>query len=311
MFASHEYMFPRMAANPFSEYQGRCAMKMREKNGFIVRPAALPPGQSGVLLSVTPEEAGWKTIGFSVRRLAEGDVWSGSTGDHEVAIVVLGGRLTIDWGSGPQAIGKRENVFAGFPYAVHLPCLTSFEVRAKTIVELAESRVASHMKLNPRIFAPQDLDYEIRGGGNTTRQIVRIIRPETEADKLMMNEVYTPGGNWSSYPPHKHDTDNPPKECNLDEIYYFRIDHPDGFALLRQYHSAGTQDILATIRDGDLAPLRKGYHLVAVPPGYRVYYLAVLAGSACSLAASTDPRYLHLSKAEPAPDPRVPVVTSE
>jgi 5-deoxy-glucuronate isomerase len=113
----------------------------------------------------------------------------------------------------------------------------------------------------------------------------------------MMNEVYTPGGNWSSYPPHKHDYQNPPKESDLDELYYFRINDPDGFALFRQYDSTGAYDAAVTIRDGDLVILREGYHLVAAAPGYNVYYLAVLAGSERSLAASTDPRYDHLRNA--------------
>lgn len=286
-------------------------MKVDSDFDFLVRAAAVPPGQSGVLLSVTPEEAGWETLGFTVRRLVTGEVWKGSTDDHEAAIVVLGGKMTIDWGEGPQSIGQRENVFSGFPYSVYLPCGVSYEVRAESLVEFAESRVRSRKKLKPRIIAPASAGNEIRGGGDTTRQIVRIIRPEAEADKLMMNEVYTPDGNWSSYPPHKHDTLNLPAECDLDEIYYFRVDHPDGFALLRVYDSAGNQDQTATIRDGDMALLRGGYHLVAAPPGYRVYYLAVLAGAARSLAASTDPRYDHLKNAWSTHDPRAPLVNRE
>ena len=284
---------------------------MDKKYDFLFRPVAIPPGQSGILLSVTQEEAGWETIDFSVRCLAKGDVWEDGTGNHEAAIVVLGGKLTIDWGEGPQLIGKRENVFAGYPYVVYLPCGTSYEVRAESMVELAESRVRSELKLAPHLFTPPDLGCEIRGGGATTRQITRIIRPEAKADKLMMNEVYTPGGNWSSYPPHKHDCQNPPRESDLDELYYFRIDHPDGFALFRQYDSAGTYDAAVTIHDGDLVLLREGYHLVAAPPGYNVYYLAVVAGSQRSLAASTDPRYDHLRNAGTALDPRIPLVNRD
>jgi 5-deoxy-glucuronate isomerase len=286
-------------------------MKAERNCDFLVRQAAVPPDRSGVLISVAPEEAGWNTIGFSARRLAAGAVWQGSTSDHEAAIVVLSGRMSIDWGAGPRSIGKRHDVFSGYPYCAYLPCGTSFEVRAETVVEFAESRVRSQWKGKPHLFAPADLGCEIRGGGDTTRQIVRIIRPEYAADKLMMNEVYTPGGNWSSYPPHKHDTHNPPNEFDLDEIYYFRIDHPDGYALLRQYNDAGTRDVTVAVHDGDLALLREGYHLVAAPPGYRVYYLAVLAGSARALAACTDPRYAHLGKAWPLPDPRVPMVNRD
>jgi 5-deoxy-glucuronate isomerase len=280
---------------------------MEKHHGFLFRPSATPPSQSGVLLSVTPEDAGWETTGFSVRRLVAGDTWTGNTGQHEVVIIVLGGRLTIDWGEGARSIGERQHVFEGYPYAMYLPCHTSFEARAETMAELAEARAPSRMTLRPRLIAPADVECEVRGGGAMTRQISRIIRPEHEADTLMINEIYTPGGNWSSYPPHKHDTHNPPTELAMDEFYYFRTDHPDGYGLLRQYNAAGTEDDTVTVRDGDLVALRKGYHLVAAPPGYGVYYLAVLAGVTRSMAASTDPRYAHLSKNQGPADPRVPL----
>ena len=281
---------------------------MGQHHGFLFRPAAIPHDQSGELLSVAPEDAGWETTGFSARRLAAGDTWTGSTEHDEVALVVLGGRLSIDWGEGARSIGKREHVFAGYPYAVYLPSRTSFEVHAETLVELAEARAPSRAALRPRVIAPADVECEIRGGGSMTRQISRIIKPEHEADALMLNEVYTPGGNWSSYPPHKHDTHNPPHELAMDEFYYFRTDHPDGYGLLRQYNAAGTEDDTVTVRDGDLVALRKGYHLVAAPPGYNLYYLAVLAGVTRSMAASTDPKYAHVGKDQGPADPRVPLV---
>lgn len=276
---------------------------------FLVHPAPIPLGQSGVLLSITPEEAGWTSMGFTVRRLIDQEVWQTTTGDHEAAIVVLGGTMTIDWGAGPHAIGMREHVFAGRPYSLYLPCGTAYEVRAQGIVEFAETRVRSDAAFSAHLFNPEDTGEEIRGGGDATRRITRIIRPEFEADKLMMNEVYTPSGNWSTYPPHKHETLNLPHECDLDELYYFRIDHPDGFGFLRVYDSAGERDATVTIRDGDLGILRDGYHMVAAAPGYNVYYLAVLAGAGRSLACSIDPRYRHLQSAWPDLDPRVRTFT--
>jgi len=285
-------------------------MKLDEPYDFLIRPAAVPADRSGILISVTPEEARWDTLGFSVRRLAKGEVWHESTGDHEIAVLLLGGRATMDWGEGPRSIGRREQVFSGYPYCVYLPCGTSFDLHADTLTELTESRVRSRLPGKPHLFTPPELGCEIRGKGHTTRQIVRIIRPEFAADMLMMNEVYTPGGNWSSFPPHKHEINNPPSEFDLDELYYFRMDHPDGFALLRTYNSAGTQDVTVTIHDGDLALLRDGYHLVAAPPGFNVYYQAVLAGAVRSLASSVDPRYSTLRDASSDPDPRIPMIVS-
>jgi 5-deoxy-glucuronate isomerase len=275
---------------------------------FVVRAASIPPGQSGILLSVTPEEAGWETLQFCVRRMEPGEVLKGTTEGQEAILVVLGGKLTIDWGEGPNVLGKRENVFSGYPYSTYLPPGLSFSIRADTLVEFADTRTKSDKKLSPRIITPTQVATEIRGSGNATRQILRIVKPEAEADKLMANEVFTPDGSWSSYPAHKHDTLNLPKECDLDEIYYFRVSHPDGFALLRVYDSEGKRDQTTVIRDGDLGILRSGYHLVAAPPGYQVYYLAVLAGAARNLAASTDPRYDHLKHQVQSLDPRVPFV---
>jgi 5-deoxy-glucuronate isomerase len=277
----------------------------------LIRPTAVPPDKAGVLVSASRERAGWKTISFSVRRLIEGMYWQGRTEDEEAAFVILSGRVRVDWGEGPREIGGRANVFAGYPYAVYLPCQTPFELTPLTPCEFAEARVPSSKKLAPRIVTPADCGLEIRGGGNATRQIVDILRPDFPADKLLICEVYTPSGNWSSYPPHKHDVHTPPTEVDLDEVYYYRIDLPEGYAFQRLYDAAGTRDDTLKVTDGDLVLIKDGYHPVVAAYGYNVYYLNVLAGSARSMASSDDPRYAHLRKAWPAPDPRVPLVLPE
>jgi len=268
----------------------------------------IAPDKSGVLVSVSRQQAGWKTINFSVRRLIEGQYWQSSTDGEEAALVILSGRATVDWGEGRRALGGRSNVFSGYPYAVYLPPHTAFEVDAETTCELADCRTLSEAKLKPRLITPDDVRLEVRGGGNATRQILDIIRPEFPADRLLICEVYTPSGNWSSYPPHKHDVHNPPAEVDLDEIYYYRVDHPAGYAFQRLYDAAGTRDDTLKVVDGDLVLIKDGYHPVVAAYGYNVYYLNVLAGSARSMAASDDPRYAHLRKSWPTPDPRVPMV---
>jgi 5-deoxy-glucuronate isomerase len=274
----------------------------------LFHSAAIAPDKSGVLVSVTRERANWNTIRFCVRRLIAGQFWQNKTTDEEAALVLLGGKAVVDWGEGPKEIGGRKNVFSGYPYAVYLPCGTPFEISASTDCEFADCRTPSSARLVPRIITPVNCREEIRGGGNCTRQIVDLIRPEFPADKLLICEVYTPSGNWSSYPPHKHDVHNPPLEVDLDEIYYYRVSRPEGYAFQRLYDAAGTHDETLTLTDGDLVLIKDGYHPVVAAHGYDVYYLNVLAGSARSMAASDDPRYAHLRKTVLERDPRVPLV---
>ena len=137
----------------------------------------------------------------------------------------LAGKARADWGEGPKLIGKRANVFDGFPYAIYLPADHEITLTGETVCEIAECQVLSTAKLEPRLITPSAVVTSLRGGGNASRQIVDIIKPDFPADKLVVIEAYTPGGNWSSYPPHKHDVHNPPVEW-LDEIYYYRIELP-------------------------------------------------------------------------------------
>ncbi|MBL8144178.1 MAG: 5-deoxy-glucuronate isomerase, partial [Acidobacteria bacterium] len=150
--------------------------------------------------------------------------------------------------------------------------------------------------------------FEIRGGGNATRQIVDILPPSFPADRLLICEVYTPSGNWSSYPPHKHDVDRPPVEVALEETYYFRLKDPAGYAFQRLYTGDGRIDETYKVEDGDLLLIHEGYHPFVTAFGYDAYYLNVLAGSRRSMAASDDPRYADIRQAWPPADPRVPVV---
>lgn len=278
----------------------------------VLNHSALVPGdKSGVLISITRARANWQTLNFCVRRLMAGQYWQSHTRNEEAALVILGGKAIADWGEGPHEIGGRKDVFSGYPHAVYLPCHTPIEISAITACEFADARTPSSARLSPRVITPADCREEIRGGGNCTRQIVDVIRPEFPADRLLICEVYTPSGNWSSYPPHKHDVHNPPLEVDLDETYYYRISKPEGYAFQRLYDAAGTRDDTLTVVDGDLVLIKDGYHPVVAAHGYDVYYLNVLAGSARSMAASDDPRYAHLRHTNLDRDQRVPLVHAE
>lgn len=276
---------------------------------LLYRPRRVPRGRSGTLIDLSPRKVGWEWIHFRVRQLAPGAVWQSATGSDELCLVLLNGGCEVSWASGACAIGPRAGVFGSYPHAVYLPPWTRFAVQGDGGCELAECRARvrrSRRDLAPRVVRPEDCGFEIRGGSNATRQIVDIIRPEFPADRLLVCEVYTPGGNWSSYPPHKHDTDNPPREVALEEIYYFGFRDPNGYGLQRVY--SPRRDETVKVEHGDVVAIREGYHPFVTAYGYDAYYLNVLAGERRSMAASDDPQYASFRRTWPAPDPRVPIV---
>ena len=235
--------------------------------------------------------------------------------------MLLGGQCRVEFAGGTETLGPRHSVFAGYPHALYLPPRTKFRVDADQLTELADGRAPSSRKdLRARVIRPEACGFEIRGGGNATRQIVDILPPAFPADRLLVCEVYTPSGNWSSYPPHKHDVDNPPNEVKLEEIYYYRFQRADlsrrssegaeadAYGIQRLYDLHGRRaDRAETVRHGDVMLIRSGYHPFVTAYGYNAYYLNVLAGTRRSMAASDDPRYAAF-RSWPAPDARVPIV---
>ncbi len=274
-----------------------------------------------VITEVTPAAAGWDTITFQARRLAAGKSWSFAIGGHELALVVLGGTLDVTSNKGEwRGLGRRPHVFAGLPYALYLPRNTDFTVIAVNDCEFAAAWVKADQDFPPRLVTPADVSIEIRGGDHATRQINGMLKPGFPCQRLVVVEVYTPGGNWSSYPPHKHDVhlvgpDGNLAQADLDEVYYYKIDRPEGYALQRIYtdatsplHRAGCPiDAAVIARNNDVVLIPEGYHPVSSPVGYTTYYLNVLAGSAQSLASYDDPEFAWVKESYKTLDPRVPV----
>jgi 5-deoxy-glucuronate isomerase len=229
-------------------------------------------------IAVTPESAGWDYCGLTVLHLATGQTWRGESGADELGLVSLSGICRVEAGAQSWSLGGRSSIFAGQPHALYLPISTSYVVTATTDLELAICSARAEEHFPPRLITPDDVAVEIRGAGNAARQINHIIKPEFPAHRLLIVEVFTPSGNWSSYPPHKHDVSNMPAESDLEEIYYYRIDPPTGFGLQRLYTADGGIDDAYVIRDGHLLLVPEGYHAFAVAQGYTGYYLNVLAG---------------------------------
>jgi 5-deoxy-glucuronate isomerase len=274
----------------------------------LVHSRSLSPEQAGELLHLPRQKAMWEWMSFFVRRLLPGGTYQATTDGEEAVFVLLGGVCAADWGQGAQRIGKRKNVFDGFPYALYLPTGRSVSFRGESICEIAECRVPSKAQLEPKLITPHDVTTNLRGGGNVSRQIVDVITPAFPADKLIVVEVYTPGGNWSSYPPHKHDVHDPPREVDLDEIYYYRMNQPDAFAFQHLYSGQNGAERTVKARDGDAVLVRSGYHPVVAGPGYDVYYLNFLAGSSRTMAVTEDPRHVWIRSTWKETDPRLPMV---
>ena len=257
--------------------------------GILVRGADT---DDGVVVRITPETAGWDYIGFRAVRMPAGGVHSGNSGADEVAIVVIGGTVTMRSDAGTwERIGERPDPFAGRPYTVYLPARTGYQLRAESAAEIAVCAAPARDAFPARLITPEEVSEHIRGAGQASRCIHNILMEDAGAASLLITEIQSPPGNWSSYPPHKHDQDNLPDESQLEESYYFRIRPAQGFAFMRVYTADGSLDETVTARDGDVVLVPRGYHVVAAAAEYQVYYLNVLAGPRRTLRMSFDPEH--------------------
>jgi 5-deoxy-glucuronate isomerase len=256
---------------------------------------------------VTPESAGWRYLTFEVFA----GPFTREADDVETVLVPLSGTCRIEAAAQSWEIGGRENVFAGLPSALYLPRDTSFSADAEGEVAVCGARC--ERRREPVVISPDDVEIEVRGAGNATRQINHIVKPDFPAERILVVEVYTPSGNWSSYPPHKHDEDHGEREAVLEETYYFRTrdEHAGAFAMQRLYSPPHELDLTVTVRDGDLLLVPHGYHTTCAAHGYDLYYLNALAGDRRTMAAADDPDLAWIRPAwdELQPDPRVPLVT--
>ena len=249
---------------------------------------------------VDPASAGWRYLSFRVEGIKAGDHVPQDTGGEEIAIVPLQGTCLVESNGMRWELGGRASVFEGMPWALYLPRGTQYTVSAFDDVEVAVCGALADEQHEPRLVTPEEVEIEVRGSGNATRQINHILKPEFPAHRLLVVEVFTPAGNWSSYPPHKHDTEDPPRESYLEELYYYRLAKPTGFAFQRIYTPDRSLDEALVARDGDLVLVPRGYHVVATAPGYDCYYLNVMAGPTREWRFTVDPDHVWLMDWDPA-----------
>jgi len=247
----------------------------------------------GGRVAITPASAGWRYVSFSTARVGKGARFVVATEESEVCIVILGGRCSVRIGvvNWPE-VGERETPFDGPPHAVYAPPNTNLELRAgRGEVQLAIASAPATKGAKLRHIRPADARREVRGSGVMERTIHHILMEDAPAESLLVTEVVTPAGHWSSYPPHKHDTDDPPNETQLEETYYHRLRDPRGFAVQRVYTADRSLDETVAVRDGDLVLVPRGFHTVSAAPGYELYYLNAMAGPVRQWCVTFDPEH--------------------
>jgi 5-deoxy-glucuronate isomerase len=232
------------------------------------------------IVAVTPQSAGWKYVGFAAYRLSPGETVTLGGDALERCIVVLRGTVSVRAADASWTeIGERQSVFEDrSPYAVYVPRRTAASVIAHTASEIAVASSPGTSERTPRLIDPGSMKRFSRGAGANTRYVCDILPESEPADHLLVVEVLTPSGHSSSYPPHKHDTDNPPAETSLEETYYHRLSPAQGFAFQRVYTDDRSLDESVAVEDHDVVMVPRGYHPVVVPYGYDSYYLNVMAG---------------------------------
>lgn len=246
----------------------------------------------GEVVSVLPNGNGWHYIDFKVLRMPAGKTHAWVTGNSETMAVLVEGTADVrcdadEW----RGVGGRASPFDGPPQAVYVPQRTQCEIEARDDCEIAVCSAPARGVYPARRLALKREDAHERGSGNAQRIIYNILMDEDAASTLFVTEVITPPGHWSSYPPHKHDVDDPPRESALEELYYYRAQPSTGFAFQRVYTHDGDLDETITARDRDVVLVPRGYHVCAAAAEYAIYYLNVLAGPKHVYHMTFDPEH--------------------
>jgi 5-deoxy-glucuronate isomerase len=219
--------------------------------------------------------------------VTERTIWRRELKDQEACVVVLGGTCTVRTAAGEWSLGQREDPFGGPPSAVHVGAGDEVAIEGTPLAFVGVGYARGDATTSARVLTGPRR--EVRGSGAMERTIHHILMEDQPASSLLVTEVVTPAGHWSSYPPHKHDTDDPPREAKLEEIYYFRFKDPRGFGLMRIYTPDRSLDESIAVCDRDLVLVPRGYHTFSAAPGYDAYYLNVMAGPRREWKITFDP----------------------
>ena len=236
-------------------------------------------------------------IEVDMLNLKKGDSHTYDEKDKEYGIIILGGKCSISGdGFDYKGIGKRRNVFDGPATACYIPRNKKITIHADEDCMISVSKCPAKADFEPVLVCPEDVVIKDLGKPGWERQAHFIIDERLKANLIYIGEAYVKGGQWASYPPHKHDEENMPTEGVMEEIYYYEYDKPTGFGIQKVYTSDGEIEETYTVKNGDFVEIPKGYHPCMCAPGYNNYYLWIMAGDARGFYMSTDPDHAWLNK---------------
>ena len=282
-------------------------------SGAHLRRGATADGPFSVAIS--PDDAGWAFSGLRVLELAPGAQHGFASGEDELVVLPLSGACSVEVDGESFVLEGRDDPFSAVTDFLYVPRDAHVAVASDGGGRFAFPSSRTGRRLEARRVAAEEVPVELRGAGQASRQVNNFCSPDAfDADRLIAVEVLTPGGNWSSYPPHKHDEDRPGEETVLEEIYYFEVAR-GGFGYQRVYGSGPGReiDITAEVRSGDVVVMPHGYHGPSMAaPGYDLYYLNVMAGPgerAWRFTDDPDHAWIRETWADQDVDPRLPLTS--
>lgn len=242
-----------------------------------------------------PDDSRMGYLSFSLISLPRGESYESKLEEREAVFVILKGKCNFQLSSTSYPeIGGRSNVFDERGYSVYAPTGALYRIEALTDLEVAVCMSKANAEKTPRVITPDQVKERVVGKGNWQRSVFDIVDNSVDACRLLVGETINPPGNWSSAPPHRHEVDNLPEESNLEEAYFFRLDPPQGFGVMRIYTEDRRIDETYSVENNDLVLIPEGYHPVAALAGYRLYYLWMLAGEKRVLKPRDDPHHAWL-----------------
>jgi len=277
-----------------------------------------PDTSSEIYQRVTPESAQWEYLNFEARQMKCDVEWEHNTEDNEMVIVLLSGNFKVSSNRGEwETKNGRKDVFSGVAHTLYLPPHSTFKLTATSeVLDIAYRWCKSDEDFPAKFVTPEETQVVIFGGDNATRQFNDLVPPGFGCSKIVSREVYTPSGNWSSFPAHKHDERILDDKGNVlepiqEETYFYKFQKPEAYAIQQIYTKDKSLDEMVRAKHNDVVLIPKGFHPVVAEHGFHCYYLNFLAGTDQCLANTTDPDHEWIYDSWSSKDKRLPLVTAE